>query len=141
MTRVDFYLLQDAQPLARYRTACRIIEKAYNLGHRVHIHTDSPDISRQIDNLLWSFRDRSFVPHEINPEEPENCPVSIGHGWLPEQCEVLVNLAAEVPEFVNRFERVAEIIDQQAETRDNGRKRYRFYRDAGFSLTHHKVTP
>lgn len=141
MTKVDFYLLQDLQSMVRYRTACRITEKAYTLGHRVHIHTDSPDISQQIDNLLWSFRDRSFVPHEIEPEKPEHCPVSIGHGWLPQQREVLVNLAAEVPEFLNGFTRVVEIIDQQEETRDSGRKRYRFYRDAGFPLTHHKVTP
>jgi DNA polymerase III subunit chi len=139
MPKVDFYLLSDPDPKACNLLACRIAEKAYGLGHRVHIHTDSNETSAQLDVLLWTFRDRSFVPHEIEPETDTQCPVTIGHGWTPAQCEVLINLAAQAPEFFNRFERVAEIVGQESHARDTGRERYRVYREQGCELTYHTV--
>lgn len=140
MPKIDFYVLPDADQEMRYRMACRIAEKAYGLGHRVHMHTDSEEDALKLDALLWSFRDRSFVPHEIEPEAPDRCPVTIGHGWAPPRCEVLVNLAAQAPAFFDRFERIAEIIDQAPDGRDAGRQRYRFYRERGCELSHHSVT-
>jgi DNA polymerase-3 subunit chi len=139
MTQVDFYILQGNENLRRYRTACRLVEKAYALGHRVHIHTDSAVVAKQLDDLLWTFRDRSFIPHEIAPQNPDPVMVTIGHSWIPNQCDVLINLASEVPEFFSRFQRVAEIIDQDQDRRHSGREHYRYYRDRGYSLTHHEL--
>lgn len=139
MTKVDFYILQDTAPLERYRIACRIVEKAYQLNHRVHVHTDSAEVSGQLDELLWTFRDRSFIPHEVEPETADDIPVTLGHGWIPKHCDVLVNLATAVPESFNRFKRIAEIINQDKQSRESGRTRYRFYRDSGYPLTHHVI--
>lgn len=140
MPKVDFYVLSAADPQARYRLACRIAEKAYSLGHRVHIHTDSSEGAQQVDALLWTFRDRSFVPHEIEPQLEARCTVTIGHGWEPPCCEVLINLATQAPEFFHRFARVAEIVAQEQDSRDAGRERYRFYRDQGCEISHHILT-
>lgn len=140
MTRIDFYLLEDTHPLARYRFACRMAEKAYLLGHCVHIHAESATSTRQLDELLWTFRDGSFVPHEVEPDESDSCPVSIGHSDVPSSAnEVLINLAATVPPFFSRFERVAEILGSDPVSRDEGRQRYRFYRDRGYALGHHAI--
>ena len=139
MTKVDFYILSDTAHMERYRMACRIVEKAYFLDHRVHVHTDSAEITSQLDELLWTFRDRSFIPHEIEPKYPNHTPVTLGHGWIPEHCDVLVNLATGVPKSFNHFNRVAEIINQDEQCRESGRARYRFYRDHGYSLTHHEI--
>jgi DNA polymerase-3 subunit chi len=140
MTRVDFYLLRDSHSLARQRFACRMAEKAYRLGHRVHLHAESPTSSRQLDELLWTYRDGSFVPHEIDPADPELCPVSIGHSEAPMQTnDVLINLASAVPGFFSRFERVAEILGADPNSLEVGRERYRFYRDRGYALKHHEI--
>lgn len=140
MTRVDFYLLADSHPVARHRFACRMTEKAYQLGHRVHIHAESMASARQLDELLWTFRDGSFIPHEVEPSDPELCPVSIGYTSAPNSTnEVLINLAATVPTFFSRFERVAEILDSDPASREEGRERYRFYRDRGYELSHHEI--
>ncbi len=139
MTKVDFYILSDSAPDKRLRTACRVAEKAYTQGLATHIHTDSEDDSRKIDELLWTFHDRSFIPHTLGITQADQREVTIAHGEIPQRCDVLINLAAGVPAFFSRFERVAEIIDQDAATRDTGRERYRFYRDRGYSLTHHSL--
>jgi DNA polymerase-3 subunit chi len=52
---------------------------------------------------------------------------------------VLINLAAEVPEFFSRYERVAEVVDADAVRREQSRERYRFYRDRGYKLNTHQV--
>ena len=134
MTRIDFYLLSKPQPGARQKLACRIAEKAFGLGHRVHIHTASKEETTRLDDLLWTFRDGSFVPHETDPAQPSPRAVTIGH-----DCEVLINLDSEVPLFFSRFERVAEILDQNPHTRQQGRERYRFYRDRGYDLNTHEI--
>jgi DNA polymerase-3 subunit chi len=139
MTQIDFYILPTEDPMGRLRMACRITEKVYTLGHAVHLHTDSPEMSRQLDELLWTFRDRSFIPHEIQPQHPQHWRVTLGHDWDPAQGEVLVNLAQGAPGFCERFERVAEIVDQAPAARHCARERYRHYRDRGLTLIHHRL--
>jgi DNA polymerase-3 subunit chi len=140
MPKIDFYVLPDADPLARFRYACRIAEKAFSLGHRVHIHTGSRESAQQLDALLWTFRDRAFVPHEIEPAKATDCPVTIGNDWIPQRCEVLINLAPEAPAFFSRFERVADIVSQAEDARNAGRLRYRYYREQGCAPSHHDVS-
>jgi DNA polymerase-3 subunit chi len=90
--------------------------------------------------LLWTFSDGSFVPHEIAGGHDADCPIVISHDHEPiEASQVLVNLAPEVPPFFSRFERVAEIVSGSAETRAQGRERYKFYRDRGYELRHHEI--
>ncbi|MEJ2061404.1 MAG: DNA polymerase III subunit chi [Gammaproteobacteria bacterium] len=136
MTEIDFYLIQSSRPDGRLVMVCRLAAKAYGLGHRIHIHTAGPPQSEQLDDLLWTFQDGSFVPHEIGNDP--GTPVTINHAHTPEgECDVLINLAADVPAFFSRFLRVAEVLDEG--TRETGRERYRFYRDRGYALRHHEL--
>lgn len=140
MTRIDFYILGDANQAGRYLTACRLAEKAFGLGHRVHVHTASPEEATRLDDLLWTFRDGSFVPHELVREDGADSPVTVSDRWEPTgECEVLINLAPDVPPFFSRFHRVAEIIDRDEEQRRHGRERFRFYRDRGYDLNTHEL--
>lgn len=141
MTRVDFYILPSEGEHNRRLVACKLAEKAYKRGHRVYIHTGSPQASEQVDGLLWTFRQGSFVPHALlHQTEAEHTPVLIGHDAAPENIhEVLVNLAGDVPSFFSRFERVAEVVDAADSSRHQGRERFRFYRDRGYGLQTHEL--
>lgn len=141
MLRIDFYIIQNDAPNAREVLACRLVEKAYHLGHQIYLHTDSQQQIGAMDNFLWTFRAGSFIPHQIYEASfDENCPVHIGsHDNLDEGSDVLINLADEVPSFFSRFERIAEIVDQDVTTRTNGRERFKFYRDRGFAIESHNI--
>ena len=67
MTRIDFYILDEASRQDRYLLSCRIIEKAWKNHHRVMVQTGSEEEARHLDKLLWTFRDQSFVPHGLLP--------------------------------------------------------------------------
>lgn len=141
MTQIDFYILDDPAADARQRFACRLAEKAWQQGHRVYIHTGDPDLSTRMDELLWAFRQGSFVPHGLDDDEAaDDAPVHIGHGEEPRHHdEVLINLDREIPLFFSRFRRVAELVDGDEENRRAGRERFRFYRDRGYALESHSI--
>jgi len=142
--RVDFYVTKDTTPQFALRTACRIAEKAFSAGHRIHIHMNSDKDCEKLDALLWTFRDRSFIPHEVSPVPIDNCPVTISSEKSPEltsgHTDMLVNITREIPENFKQFQRIAEIIDNQPEAIVAGRERYRFYRENGLDPQHHEVS-
>ena len=135
--RVDFYLLSEVEPRARARYACRLAEKAFEQKLRVHVHCEDAATAQTIDQLLWTFRDKAFLPHgpagsgepiEVGCEAP-------AEGERP----VLINLATVVPEWFARFERVVEIVGGEDDSKHAGRARFRHYRDRGCELQTHEI--
>ena len=141
MIRVDFYVHEAAGFETLALTACRLAEKAFMQAQRVFIHTDSEDTARRLDERLWTFSDRSFIPHAIvGARDGDELPVLIGRGQAPaEPFDLLINVCARVPDFYDRYTRIAELVDGAAEGRVEGRERYRFYRDRGLTPGTHKL--
>jgi len=139
--RVDFYVLEESAPGARLRLACRLAEKAYLSGQSALLWHSDPDELRTLDDLLWTFMDGSFVPHEmLNSGTSPDAPVLLSAGAVPEgQVDVIINLAPDVPSCLAKTRRVAEIIDGDDARRRAGRNRFRAYRDLGVQPTSHNV--
>ncbi len=140
-TRVDFYVLQATGVASRLNFACRLTEKAYALEHRVYAHMASPDEARQLNELLWTFKPGSFIPHsQLGTGVAEQSPVTIG---MPEEWQnegdLLINLSAAAPAFATNFARVAEIVDGSEESRAAGRIRFRQYREMGLEPETHVI--
>ena len=143
MTRIDFYVLKDARPNARLGFVCRLVEKIYKQGLEILIHADDERQSALLDDLLWTWRQGSFIPHErLQASKPPATPVMISHDPALEapSHQVLINLASEVPMFFSQFERVAEVVDPDEQTRQSARQRYRFYQDRGYPLDSHDIS-
>lgn len=140
--RVDFYILESTAPASRLQFACRLTEKAYNLDNRVYAHLDSQADAESFDELLWTFRQGSFVPHELCASEgASGAPVSIGTGdSRAAGGDLLINLANEAPAFAGDFSRVAEIIGGDEGARQAGRARFKHYRDLGIEPETHKIS-
>lgn len=141
MTRVDFYLLDESTPQARELLVCRLAEKAYKLGHRVYIHVESPQQGQHLDDLLWTFRPGSFIPHALGSAATPLAAVVIGQDGAPDGInDVLINLSPDVPAYFSRFLRVAEIVDGTETARQSARQRYRYFRERGYALATHEVS-
>ena len=147
--QVDFYLRPETSPDALELFACRLVETVWQRGHRVLVVVASEPAARRLDDLLWTFRDESFVPHRRigagdpaateTVSEPVSEPVIVTTpGMWRGALDVLVNLTASVPEEAARAERIAEIVPAGGAGRDAGRERYREYRDRGFELRTHR---
>ena len=140
--RVDFYVLQEASSAGRLKLACRLAEKAY-LAAQVALvwHTDPREL-KELDELLWTFMDGSFVPHEmITPGASlEETPVLLSAGTPPPRTvDIIINLGPEVPACLGQTRCIAEIIDGDDSRRRAGRARFKAYRDLGIQPASHKV--
>ena len=142
LPRVDFYLSAEAGEGARLRLACRVAEKAYLANQKVVCYSDDGALLPWLDELLWTFGDGSFVPHDtvVKPGDPCEAPVALTTGPLPEShADVLINLAGSVPPFFEKFARVAEFLDARPEVRSAGRERYKAYRARQIEPQTHNV--
>jgi len=139
-TRVDFYVLETSGESGRLFFACRLAEKAYNLDNEVYAHAPSAELAARLDEMLWTFRQGSFVPHEQLGDQPPRAPVRIGSPGREQQSGgLLINLAGEVPPFAKQFTRIAEIVDADPDNRARSRERFRKYRGMGLEPVTHKV--
>lgn len=142
MARVDFYILNQAGQHSRQTFACRLAEKVYKLDQTVHIIARSHDDADRLDELLWTFRGGSFVPHERLSQasaKPES-PITIGCDEDPvEPRDLLINLCDEIPSCAEAFPRVAELVTSDEDCKQMSRRRFAAYRDQGHTLETHNV--
>jgi len=142
MAEVSFYILPSESPQERYEFACKLIEKAYRSGCFCYVLTDNAEQSQKIDDLLWTFRAGSFIPHQIYTGELPNIEkvILIGSLNAPENWQkTVINLSSYCPEEFDKIERILEILDNSEATKELGRNRYRQYQQSGVNITTHKI--
>jgi DNA polymerase-3 subunit chi len=141
MTKIDFYLLSGSGQAVRDAMACKLVHKVYQLQHQIYIHVASQQDAVRLDDALWTFTPGSFIPHAIfQPGKDNSEPVLIGYqDQIPPTHDVLLNLTEEVPLFFSHFERVAEVVDAEENSRALARTRFKFYKDRGYDLTTHEL--
>ena len=140
MTRVDFYVLPEASRQERF--ACLMTHKVWSVGQPLFIKTDNQEMAEALDNLLWTYHDISFIPHGLMTDDSSipDSPVMIG--WqdrLPDNLDVLLNLAPELHKSTDRFARIIEIVAGDGNMRQQARNKYRQYRERGFDLHNHTI--
>ena len=141
--RVDFYVLKSAAAKQRWAFACRLTEKAYLKDLKIVIVNDTLADAQALDELLWTFNDRSFIPHKVcvdaesmDPATPVH--LTVDSSALP-AADLLVNLAQQLPPQLERYARIAEIIDADEERRRTGRERFKAYRDRKLAMETHQI--
>ncbi|WP_263078703.1 DNA polymerase III subunit chi [Endozoicomonas sp. Mp262] len=143
MPQVIFYLLSsDAMTADLF--ACRLADKAWHEGYSVHLQMDDSIASKQMDKLLWSWREDSFLPHAILSEDSAHqkaAPITIGHDAQPDEqtSGMLINMATTLPRFYHQFQRICEIVTQDANSTELSRKKFRMYQQAGIKPKTYKM--
>jgi len=141
--RVDFYVLKSSAVRQRWAFACRLAEKAYLRDLRIVMVSATPADAQSLDDLLWTYDDRSFVPHQLCAGATSADPAVKIHltadaASMP-PADLLVNLADSLPAEWQRHARIAEIIDADEERRRLGRERFKTYRDLKVLLETHQL--
>ncbi len=145
MTSIDFYILGQTQHQDRLLFACRLAERVYAEGRRVYVHVASEQEALYLDDLMWSYKPESFLPHSILGQASSadastlnaDTQVQIGFEDHPvHHNDVMINLVSPLPNFFSRFERVLEVVIQEEQVLQQTREHYKFYKDRGYEVTH-----
>jgi DNA polymerase III subunit chi len=142
MCCVDFYILESTDPRDRLLMVCRLTEKAWHSGYRTFILTESTAQQKAIDELLWTFRPGSFVPHTGEPGQMQsNTPVILGRSLdFATNANLLINLKTPPVDPPAGITRIIEVIDQDERVRQEGRQRYRYYQQNGKTVKSHHIS-
>lgn len=142
MPDVTFYVLPSVAESQRLLFACRLIEKAYRAGSFCYVLAETDAQAQRLDDLLWTFRQGSFIPHQRYTGELPGIDkvVLLGAVEPPASWQkIIVNLSAKGPSDCERAERILEILDDSPEVKAQGRMRYRRYQQAGFTVETHEM--
>jgi len=141
MTQVTFY---TGVP-ERLGYVCRLLRKAYLSGAQVGVCGPAALLDR-LDRELWVFASTEFVPHlRLRAGRAPAARLAATPVQLAEQAAelpqrgVLVNLGDAIPDGIDAFERVLEVLSLEPEQVAIGRRRYREYERMGLPPEHHVV--
>lgn len=138
--QVDFYVLDASSAQRAWFYVCQLVEKAYQDQQKVYLHVNSSAEAERLDALLWTYKEDSFLPHQIYQETDCPPPIQIGTGNPPsDQQDLLINLHHHVPSFYTQFKRIIEIIYTDANVQQLGRERFKQYRDQGCQINTYKI--
>lgn len=123
--------------------ACRLLRKAYRQGVAVAVIGPAQAL-QALDRELWTFEAQEFVPHlRLKPGQPLDAALRRTPIWL---CDgdppspgpgVLLNLGAEPGTPLDRYQRIIEIVPEDAALRQQSRARWRVYEGRGWPIKHH----
>ena len=133
MTEVAFHF--NAPDKVAY--ACRLLRKAVASQARVVV-TGPAELLHRLDLALWTFSPLDFVAHCMGDSPAQvlaASPVVLVESVLatPHQ-QVLLNLSDRVPDGFERFERLIEVVTEDADDRNGARDRWRHYAARGYAI-------
>jgi DNA polymerase-3 subunit chi len=139
--RIDFYLANSVATNAVMQIACKLIEKAYARGHKVFVYCSSQMEAHALDELLWTYKEDSFIPHNLQGEGPEPPPpIQIGFSSIPNNFnDILLNLSQVIPEFSTNFRRILHIVGPDEQAKALSREHYKLYRSKQYPLFTHAI--
>ncbi len=144
--QVDFYILGKVDRVAKIRYACVIAQKAYSQSMKVYLLTENHEQSEQLDKLLWTFSQSSFIPHTIANNATENWqhfPLQIGDtidmdsNGTGDRADLLICLINDIPQAHTQFRRVADLVIDTEKA--SARARFRYYREQGIEPNTHII--
>jgi len=119
---------------------CNIVEHFYEAGRKVQVVADSTLGAQHIDQMLWTFSDRSFVPHRIldpgrgTPLEP--VVITVGERILDGFDTVVCDAECRL-DFMTAFETAVHfVIRDDVDRRLQSRRMWTEARDRALAVRH-----
>ena len=139
--RVSFYILKGESARDALLFACRLTEKAWKLNLNIALYMSNKHDTDDMDALLWSFRETSFLPHSIadKNQQPDSSIILSDDETLLGKADLLINISHTLPEKLPNYGRIAEIVPDRDPERSHARQRFKDYRQMGHPLDSHTV--
>jgi DNA polymerase-3 subunit chi len=121
---------------------CELAERIHARGERLQILAPDSEQASRLDDLLWTFRPDSFIPHGLLEPAGDNpaLPVVITTREEPVPgIRHLLMLEFAAPDFLHSFaEAIHLVVVDNRERREASRRYWVQLREAGFALRHQK---
>jgi DNA polymerase-3 subunit chi len=140
VAEIGFYHLSST-PLER--ALPRLLERARSQGHQIVVRAGSPERIAQLDALLWTYDEASFLAHgSARDGNAAAQPIWLTDGGEnPNEASLLVLIDGVEAGDLASFARCADLFDgNDADAISAARERWRRAREDGHTLTYWQQT-
>ncbi len=136
MSRADFYLIAKPRFLTEpLRLVCELARKANDAGLQTLVLARDQAQAEELDELLWSFDDDAYIPHQIageDADEEEALVLIAVPGSTASSRPLVINLRDDP--YLGACDRVLEVVPADPAAREPLRERWRQYKALDFTL-------
>lgn len=140
MAKVGFYHLLTT---SLDRALGRLLDRAWSQGYRIVVRAASPERVEQLNAVLWSYEEASFLPHgSARDGNAEVQPIWLTHlDENPNRASMIVLVDGLEVDDLHSFSRCADLFDgNDANAVEAARGRWRRAREARHDLTYWQQT-
>jgi len=136
MSRADFYLIAKPRFLTEpLRLVCELARKANDAGLQTLVLARDQAQAEELDELLWSFDDDAYIPHQIAGEDADEDEalvlIAVPGAEAPSR-PLVINLRDDP--YLGACDRVLEVVPADPTAREPLRERWRQYKALDFVL-------
>ncbi len=121
---------------------CKIIKKYYLSGCKILVHIDEMEIMKNLDTMLWTFEQTSFIPHSTD-KQIDVCPDVLLCNYNDAKTSInnnsyniFFNLTSDMINLDKFDKTVLEVVDTNKANKDLARRKYLYYKNNNIMVKH-----
>lgn len=137
---INFYIMPHKDISSALKTICMIIEKAFNKKNKVLVYTPSEQITNELDNKLWTFKEDSFLAHSTINQQMAFTPIYINN-TIPELTKftVVLNLTEQYINLDQNNQKLIEFVFQEPSHKHMSREKFKYYKNQKYTLNTYNI--
>ncbi len=138
-----FYIL-DSDDDINYCT-CKIIKKFYEEGKKILVSSKNSILIDDLNKLLWTFEQLSFIPHSTSKDYDSFTPVLLtetgykNDSIIEKDYNIFINLDDEVKTDYYNYEIVIELVSGNEHQKNLAREKYLYYKNNRLNVKHENL--
>tara|TARA_B100000530_G_scaffold287629_1_gene202933 strand:- start:30 stop:464 length:435 start_codon:yes stop_codon:yes gene_type:complete len=138
-----FYIL-DSDDDINYCT-CKIIKKFYEEGKKILVSSKNSILIDDLNKLLWTFEQLSFIPHSTSKDYDSFTPVLLtetgykNDSIIKKDYNIFINLDDEVKTDYYNYEIVIELVSGNEHQKNLAREKYLYYKKNRLNVKHENL--
>ena len=138
-----FYIL-DSDDDINYCT-CKIIKKFYEEGKKILVSSKNSILIDNLNKLLWTFEQLSFIPHSTSKDYDSFTPVLLtetgykNDSIIKKDYNIFINLDDEVKTDYHNYEIVIELVSGNEHQKNLAREKYLYYKKNRLNVKHENL--
>ncbi|MEC7833160.1 MAG: DNA polymerase III subunit chi [Pseudomonadota bacterium] len=138
-----FYIIKEPEKLNQI--ICQVIKHFYKNKYKILVNTQDDQQIKDLDSLLWTFEQISFIPHSTDENIDMPAPVvicnknSLSETFDSSSFKVLFNLSHKIQKDWEDFEKIVEFVLPKENQKTISREHYLFYKNNNFIVKHETI--
>ena len=138
-----FYILNSKDDINH--STCKIIGKFYEAGKKILVSSKDSILIDDLNKLLWTFEQLSFIPHSTGKDYDPLTPVLLietgykNDSIIKKDYNIFINLDDKAKTDYHDYEIVVELVSDNEHQKNLSRDKYLYYKNNKINVKHENL--